>query len=188
MDKKKKLENKLYKTTEKILYNYVFLDININSEEKELESFELDLKGMYAELADYERNAGVVTGGGFSSGISNTVEKKILRKEKLKTELIPNLEAKIDKKLNKINRDKSRMRNIEIAINNLDIVDSRAKQIIELYFIQRRKVSDICDIVHLEDAQIHRLKSLGIKAIRNHIFGFDALEEEDNLISMLKVN
>lgn len=188
MSENKKLENKLYKTTEKILYNYIFLEININSEEEELESLELDLKGMYAELADYERDAGVVTGGGFSSGISKTVEKKVIRKEKLKKELIPNMEAKIDKKINKINRDKNRMKNIEVAINNLDIIDSRAKQIIELYFIQRRKVADICDTVHLEDAQIHRLKSLGIKAIRNHIFGFDALEEDDNLISMLKAN
>ena len=29
------------------------------------------------------------------------------------------------------------------------------------------------------------LKSIGIRGIRNHIFGFEALEEEDTLISML---
>ena len=188
MSKDKKIENKLYKTTERILYNYIFLEGNINSQEKELEGLELELKGMYVELKDYERDAGVVAGGGFSSGISKTVEKKVIRKEKLKKELIPDMEAKIDKKINRIKRDKNRMKNIEIAINNLDIVDSRAKQIIELYFIERRRVSDICSRVHLEDAQIHRLKNLGIKCIRNQIFGFDALEEDDNLISMLKAN
>ena len=32
MSKNKNLENKLYKTTEKILYNYIFLEINKKSQ------------------------------------------------------------------------------------------------------------------------------------------------------------
>lgn len=188
MSKDKKLENKLYKTTEKILYNYIFLDSNIHIQEEELKDLRIELRGLYAELRDYERDCHGSGGGSFTGGISNVTEKKILRKEKIAEEIIPKLNNRIDKKRDRLNRDKRRMKDIENAMNNLDIIDSRAKQVIEMYFIQRSRISEICYKVHLEDAQVHRLKSLGIKAIRNHIFGFDALEEEDNLISMLKAN
>lgn len=186
MSKDKKLENKLYKTTENILKNYIFLDGSINKQEKELESLENDLKGLYIESEDYERDSKGTSGGGFTGGISKVTENKIIRKEKIMLELIPNLEKKIDRKLNQLNRDKNRMKDIEIAINNLSVIDSRAKDIIEMYFFERRKVAYICEKVFLEEAQVHRIKSLGIKAIRNQIFGFDALEEDDNLISRLK--
>lgn len=185
MRNEKKLENKLYKTTENILKNYIFLDGNIYKQEKELESLEKDLKGLYIELSDYERDCKGLSGGSFNGGISKVTENKIIRKEKIKTELIPGLEKKIDKKLNQLDRDKNRMKDIEISINNLSVIDSRAKDIIEMYFFERRKVAYICEKVFLEEAQVHRIKSLGIKAIRNQIFGFNALEEDDNLISML---
>lgn len=181
------IEKNYYKTTEAILYNLVFLTANIDGAEKELANMEQELKGMYIELYDYERDAGVVASIGFTHGINKVTEKKILRKERLRNEIIPSKEKDIDKKLEQINRDKTRLENIRKAIDNLGTVNPRSKQIIELFYISKRKMSDICGEVYLEEAQVHREKSKGIKAIKNQLFGFDALEEDYNLISMLEL-
>lgn len=181
-------EKNYYRTTEAILYNLVFLTASIEGAEKELDNMEQELKGMYIELSDYERDCSSTGSGSFTGGISKVTEKKILRKERLRNEIIPNKEKEIDKKLEQIDRDKTRLDNIRKAIDNLGTVNPRAKQIIELYYIRKRKMCDICAEVYLEEAQAHREKSKGIKAIKNQLFGFDALEEEHNLISMLKIN
>lgn len=179
-------EKNYYRTTESILYNFRSLETSIEVAESELENLEQELKGMYIELNDYDRDCNGTGSGSFSGGISNVTEKKILRKERLKNEIIPKKEKEIDRKIERINRDKTRIENIKKAINNLEIVNSDAKRIIELFFVKRNRVEYICQKVNLEQAQVHRLKSKGIKAIKNQLFGFDALEEEHNLISMLK--
>lgn len=180
---KKELNNRLYKTTESILYNFNSLKTSILVAEEELEELRLYLRGLHAELRDYERDCNGAGSGTFTGGISNVTEKKVLRKEKIVEDLIPSKRREIEKKKNKINKDKKRIKNIEQAIRNLE---PRTKQVVRFYYIDKVKVSDICDKVFLEEAQIHRIKNTGIKGIRNMIFGFEALEEDDNLISMLR--
>lgn len=183
MSKDKKLNNNLYKTTERILRNYRSLSSNIEVQKGEIEDRELELDELYKELNDYDRDCVGGGSGGFTNSISNITEKKILRKEKLKTELIPNKKVDIEKRLNKLKRDEKRLKNINDSIKNLD---ARTKKVIELFYLRKVKMSTICEKVYLEESQCHKVKSNGVKSIRNYIFGFDALEEEDNLISMLK--
>ena len=179
-------EKNYYRTTEAILYNLRSLETSIEVAESELESLEEELKWMYMELNDYERDCNGTGSGSFSSGISNITEKKILRKERLLKEIIPRKEKEIDRKIEQIKRDKTRIKNTYKAIDNLGVIDSTMKNIIELFFVRRNKVEYICQKVNLEQAQVHRIKSKGIKAIKNQLFGYDALEEEYTLISMLK--
>ena len=183
MENKRELNNRLYKTTESILYNFNSLKNSIKVAEDELEELKLDLEGLKIELKDYERDCNGAGSGTFTGGISNVTEKKILRKEKLKEELITKKIHEIEKKQLKIDKDKRRIKNIENAIQNLE---PRTKEIIKFYYIDKIKVCNICERVFLEEAQIHRIKVRGIKAIRNHIFGFEALEEDDNLISRVR--
>ena len=146
MENKRELNNRLYKTTESILYNFNSLKNSIKVAEDELEELKLDLEGLKIELKDYERDCNGVGSGTFTGGISNVTEKKILRKEKLKEELIPKKIHEIEKKQLKIDKDKRRIKNIEDAIQNLE---PRTKEIIKFYYIDKIKVCNICERVFL---------------------------------------
>lgn len=185
MSDKKEMNNRLYKTTESILYNFRSLKNSILVAEEELEELRLDLKGLYAELRDYERDCNGAGSGTFGNGISNITQKKVLRKEKIVEELLPSKRLEIEKKKHKINKDKRRIKNIESAITNLE---PRTGEVVRLYYVEKFKINDICDKVFLEEKQVRRIKNVGITGIRNQIFGFEALEEDGNLISMLKAN
>lgn len=164
-----------YKTVEGILFNLFRVELEVNDVEDEVKLLKKELRGLHIELKDYERDCKSSGGSNSSNSISKTVENKIVRKEKIKEKLIPSKKIEIYNKLLEKEKKEMKINKYKRAINNLT---PKQKEIVTKFYIENKKIDDICADVHLEQSQIFTIKKNAIKAISFELWGVDALEEE----------
>lgn len=182
MSEIKEKEKNYYKSTERALYNYNNVLISIDEKEKELEILKMEYKALKLELKDYEIDTVMNETGIHSSGVSKALENKIIRKENIVQTQIPKKRQDIFKKNVSLKKDQSKIIKIDRAINNLS---PRQKEIIEKFYKRKMKICDIAEEIFLEEAQTHNIKKMAIKAIASQFYGYDYLEQEDNLLKRL---
>lgn len=179
----KKIDEKsLYKAIEKALYRYNDVLVSIDTKEDELKILIRELKALKVDLDDYQIDTVQNETGIHTSGISKALENKVAKKEKIKNVDIPNKRKEIFKKKVSIDKDKTKLANIDRAISNLD---PRQKQIIEKFYKRKMKICDIAGEIFLEEAQTHNIKKIAVKAIASQIYGYEYLEQDDNLLKMI---
>lgn len=175
-------EQNYYKATEKALYSYNDVLVSIDTKESDLEILKMELQSLKEELEDYSADTVVNETGIHSSGISKTTENRIIRKEKLVEIIIPKKKQEKFKKKISLKKDKSKIVKLDRAINNLS---SRQKKIIEMFYKRKMKICDIAGEIFLEETQTHNIKKIAVKAIATQIYGYDHLEQEDNLLKRI---
>ena len=178
-------ETDYYKSVEKVLYNYNNILISIDEKEKDLKILKQELRILKLELKDYELDTLINESGIHNSCVSKVLENRIVRRENLVEKEIPKKIQEILKKSISLKKDKGNILKIDRAINNLTV---RQKTIIEKFYKHKMKICDIASEIFLEEAQTHNVKKTAIKAITTQLYGYDFLEQEDNLLKNLPSN
>ncbi len=169
------MDDKYYKSTEKLLYNISTVRRRIENLTDDLNYYVTDLEEYKNELQDLGLDAsGINRISTNTNDINDLVLKKVMRIEYLENE-IPKLESKISINKKEIEKEEREINKLLNAINELD---NRESLVVTEYYIKGESVSRIANKINITDSAVFKTKKQAVKKIRIEIFGFAALKKD----------